>query len=234
MGSLTEAEFKEKAKELFRAIEERIFKNLNVDSFARDLLNIISEAKKLFEEGKISEALQKYSQAIDKLEKAEISNASEPLAWKLLSMEIVFLIVILLAGYLTCQFPSFRLWKGFISYDIQTAYFGALGGVTIAIWGLVTHIQARDFDPKYQMWYICKPITGGIFGWFVCLIFYIGVISVQGMSSDSFQKPQLSFAIAFLAGFSERFTIKMIDRLMNVLMTWEEKPKAAEGKKPVK
>jgi len=233
MGGLPEAEFKEKAKDLFKALEERVSRNLNVDAFVRDIFSSINEAKMLLEKDNVSESQQKYLQAVEKVEKAEISNASEPLAWKLLSMEMVFLVVLLATGYLTYQFPDFRLWKGLVNYDIQTVWFGALGGVTIAIWGIVTHIQARDFDPRYKLWYICKPVTGGIFGWFVCLIFYIGVISVQGMTAADFRTPQLSFAIAFLAGFSERFTIKMIDRLMNVLMTWEEKPKAEE-KKPAK
>jgi H+/Cl- antiporter ClcA len=114
---------------------------------------------------------------------------------------------------------------------LQTAWFGALGGVTIAIYGIYEHIQKRDFDPKYELWYFCKPIIGGIFGWFVWLIFLVGLISVQGIGETELKHPELPFVIAFLAGFSERFTLKMIDKLMNVLTSFEEKPAEDTSKK---
>jgi hypothetical protein len=37
--------------------------------------------------------------------------------------------------------------------------------------------------------------------------------------------PELAFLIAFLAGFSERFTIKTIDRFMTVLTVGEDPKK---------
>jgi hypothetical protein len=43
------------------------------------------------------------------------------------------------------------------------------------------------------------------------------------MNLDKMARPEMAFLIAFLAGFSERFTIKMIDKLMSVLITWEDK-----------
>jgi hypothetical protein len=109
---------------------------------------------------------------------------------------------------------------------LQTAWFGALGGIAIAIYGIYEHIRLRDFDPKYELWYICKPIIGAIFGWFVYLIYFIGLISVQGIDIEKvkIKYPEFPYLIAFLAGFSERFTLKMIDRLMEVLTTWKETP----------
>lgn len=41
-------------------------------------------------------------------------------------------------------------------------------------------------------------------------------------------RPEMAFLIAFLAGFSERFTIKMIDKLMSVLTTYESKSSPAK------
>lgn len=105
---------------------------------------------------------------------------------------------------------------------------GALGGITVAIYGIYSHVQKRDFDPRYKLWYICKPIIGGIFGWFIYLIYFLGIISAQGMDEAAIRKPELPFIIAFLAGFSERFTIKIIDKLMNVLLSWEEKSKESK------
>ena len=126
------------------------------------------------------------------------------------------------------------MWDGLIKQDTETAWFGALGGVTIAIYGIYDHIRRRDFDPKFYLWYLCKPVIGGIFGWFAYLVFYLGLISATGVTTPA-PKPQLPFAIAFLAGFSERFTIQLIDKVMGVLLgTPDSKPsekKSTDGKK---
>lgn len=231
MANLNEAEFKEKALELFKKLEERTNSLIGFEPFAMEIIKLIDEARSFFNESKIPESLNKYVEALGKIEKAEVSTQGEPLAKRLLWVEITYLILLLLIGFTTYKWPSFWLWNDLINLHTQTAWFGALGGVTIALYGIYNHIQSRDFDPKYQLWYICKPIIGGIFGWFVYLIYFIGLISVQGIEGVQIKTPELPFAIAFLAGFSERFTIKIIDRLMAVLTTWEEKPTAAPEKK---
>jgi hypothetical protein len=82
------------------------------------------------------------------------------------------------------------------------------------------------------LWYLCKPIIGGIFGWFVFLIYYVGLISVQtDLKLHQVRTPELPLIIAFLAGFSERFTIRIIDRLMQVLTTWQDKSTPSKEKK---
>jgi hypothetical protein len=83
-------------------------------------------------------------------------------------------------------------------------------------------MAAKDFDASFKLWYICKPIIGCIFGWFMFLAYYVGLVSVQGASPDV-KNPQVPYAIAFLAGFSERFTIRIIDRLMTVLTAGDDK-----------
>jgi hypothetical protein len=74
---------------------------------------------------------------------------------------------------------------------------------------------------------------GAIFGWFVFVVYYVGVISAQGNGSGptAINNPELAFLIAFLAGFSERFTIKTIDRFMTVLTVGED-PKKTAAKGP--
>jgi len=114
-----------------------------------------------------------------------------------------YLVILLLLGYVTNKWPTFTLWRelmtGPIIMHLQTVWFGALGGITIAIYGIYEHINKRDFDPTYELWYICKPVIGGIFGWFVYLIYYLGLVSVQGYKGD-IQTPELPYLIAFLAG----------------------------------
>jgi len=230
MLNLNETAYKEKAPGLLEELEERAMSLGDAEPFTKEIIRLLDEAKSLLAEGKTTESLKKYYEVRKVIEKAERSIRGEPLAWKLLWIEMGYLFLLLLLAYITYRWPNFWLWDGLINLDTQTAWFGSLGGVTIALYGIYSHIQSRDFDPEYQLWYICKPIIGGIFGWFVYLIYFIGLVSVQG-KNVKINTPELPYIIAFLAGFSERFTIKIIDRLMAVLITWEEKPGAPPEKK---
>jgi len=59
----------------------------------------------------------------------------------------------------------------------------------------------------------------------------VGLLSVQGIGAKDINHPELPYVLAFLAGFSERFTLKMIDTRMNVLTSFEEKPEKDTSKK---
>lgn len=196
-----------------------------------DIEKEIGDAKNLAASGKLDEAQAIYTKATAEVDKAEASLRAEPLAWQLFWVELLYLFLILLLGYLTKRYPDYWLWAGLIGLNARAAWFGALGGVAIGLYGIYSHIAVKDFDANFKLWYICKPIVGGIFGWFVVLVYYVGLVSVQG-STVTVASPQVPYAIAFLAGFSERFTIKIIDRLMTVLTTGDDKDKDKQSKTP--
>jgi hypothetical protein len=193
----------------------------------------ISFARGQLASGAVTDARQAYDRALSAISFAEASSKAEPLAWQLLGIEIVYLVLILALGYLVKRYPSFWLWAELVGNASKAAWFGALGGVTIGIYGLYTHVSAKNFDATFRLWYICKPVMGAIFGWFVFIVYYVGVISAQGSGAGptAINNPELAFLIAFLAGFSERFTIKTIDRFMTVL-TVGENPKTIQSKSP--
>lgn len=228
---ITETEFAANALKLLDESKESAVKLSSDKIVYEEIIKLIDESESLVKE-KPSDAFNKFNEARKKIEDAVISNESGALAWKLLKLEIIYLVVLLILAYLTYKWPAFVLWDGLTgNMHLQTAWFGALGGVTIAIYGIFEHIHLRDFDPKYELWYVCKPIIGAIFGWFIYLIYFIGIVSVQGTGNVNIKTPELPFVIAFLAGFSERFTIKMIDKLMSVLTSYEEKPASKDAKK---
>jgi hypothetical protein len=181
----------------------------------------IAESKARLEAGNVQDAELKYTEAKLMIERADASNHARPQVWRLFWLEICYLAILLFVGYLSRVLPSSWTWATPIKDFIQAAWFGALGGVTIGLFGLYSHLQARDFDSKYELWYICKPIMGAIFGWFVFMVFFVGMLAVG--TQTGVPNPLLLYVIAFLAGFSERFTIKIVDRIMQVLMTWEDK-----------
>lgn len=173
--------FEQNAPGLFHELEEKI-KTLAQDDAEYVAMVIekgIAEAKILLETGKPAEAEQKYVDTRILVERAEAQATihAERRAFQLLWVELAYLVVLLFVGYFTHLNPNYWLWKGFTtSPSAATAWFGALGGVTIALFGLYSHIQARDFDPKFRLWYLCKPIIGAVFGWFVafCLFDWAG------------------------------------------------------------
>lgn len=233
---MSEADFKQKGSALIDELEARVERLVDSALFIEEVRKLIIRSRSSLKGDKVEESLRSYEKALAKIEKAEASIAAERLAWKLFVAEVSFLFLLLLLGYVTFRWDTSPLWRDLIylprvQMHIRTAWFGALGGVTIALYGLYSHVQARDFDPKYKMWYLSKPLTGAIFGWFVFLIYFIGLISVQGLDGVKIKTPELPYVIAFLAGFSERFTTRIIDRLMSVLMTWEEKPGGAQNAK---
>ena len=188
----------------------------------------ISIARGQLASGLVTDARQTYDRAMSAVYFAEASSKAEPLVWQLLGIEIFYLVVILVLGYLVKRYPDYWFWAGLVGNSSKAAWFGALGGVTIGIYGLYTHISAKNFDATFRLWYLCKPIMGAIFGWFVFLVYYVGVVSAQsnGSTNVGINNPELAFLIAFLAGFSERFTIKTIDRFMTVLTVGEDPKKA--------
>lgn len=214
------------------AIEKRIRDLSEERGCYADIEGQIATARSLLAQGKIAEAEATHEKAAVAAWRAKSSADAEPVAWQLLAVEVGYLVLILGLGYLVKRYPGYLLWAELVGNGAKAAWFGSLGGVTIGIYGLYTHISAKDFDRSFRLWYICKPVMGAIFGWFVYLVYYVGVISAQASSGNGeIKNPQLAFLIAFLAGFSERFTIKTIDRFMTVLTVGEDPKKTAAANK---
>lgn len=92
---------------------------------------------------------------------------------------------------------------------------GAIGGTAAAYWGLVKHTILLDFDGQYNLWYYFKPLFGALFGLVAVLIIKAGFISMQVNAEIKNQLPL--YIIAFIAGFSERFFMQLIDRVTTAL-----------------
>jgi hypothetical protein len=215
------------------SLQQRVDKLAQSGGCYADIDSQISAARALVVSGRMSDAQAAYDKAYAALSRAEASAHAQPLAWKLLATEGAYLATILVLGYLVKRYPAFWLWGSLVGLGAKCAWFGAMGGVTIGIYGSYSHISAKDFDASFTLWYICKPVMGAIFGWFVFLVYYVGVVSAQaGSTTVDIKSPELSYLIAFLAGFSERFTIKTIDRFMTVLTAGDDKNKDKSKNQP--
>jgi hypothetical protein len=103
---------------------------------------------------------------------------------------------------------------------------GALGGLTIAIWGLVMHSSDLDFDRSYTIWYWLKPVLGAVMGLIAVLTARAGLIAISGEAplQPSAGGQMVLYVLAFLAGFSERFFLQITDRVMTALLSSEKAP----------
>ena len=124
----------------------------------------------------------------------------------------------------------FMLWLGKLSssfYLIAPEYFqylwlGMLGGTTIVLWGIVKHSTEMNFDRVYIVWYLLKPALGAIMAVLVVLIIKAGFLTLQGSTNIEDTTPLL--VLAFICGFSERFFIGVIDKVITSVLGGETSP----------
>ncbi|MGE5239042.1 MAG: hypothetical protein ACM3ON_09590 [Chloroflexota bacterium] len=231
---MKQSEERAEADVLIEGIKKRIKALPDTNQIKKKMHAHLASAEELLARADTDAALESLRELQEKIGRTEESIEAEPIAWRLLALEVGYLVALLALAYFTYRRPDIALWANMVTVHTQAAWFGALGGTTIALYGLYTHVQKRDFDRGYALWYVCKPILGAIFGWFAFLIYYVGIISVQPLDTASVAV-ELPFLIAFLAGFSERFVLRLIDRLMSVLLApgaeKEEEQKEKTGKK---
>jgi hypothetical protein len=106
---------------------------------------------------------------------------------------------------------------------------GALGGIIIAIWGLIMHSADLDFDRRFSVWYWFKPVLGAVTGLVAVVAAQAGLFAIGGQTSlqPSPNGKMVLYILAFLAGFSERFFIGIIDRVMTALLSSGQSPSSS-------
>lgn len=144
------------------------------------------------------------------------------------ALEVVYLIV-LLATALLFNDPggAHDLWKlvhllpdpvGPIPLAIP--WYGALGAVTIGLFGLFQH--ANSWDEGYRNWHIARPLTGATLGLLAYLIFLV-VIDATGTEAKKAGHPEfvyylIAFIIAFIVGFREETFTTLIKRAADLFI----------------
>jgi hypothetical protein len=112
------------------------------------------------------------------------------------------------------DFSEFLIWS-----SIMMLLGGAVGGSLFDLRGLIKHSAAGDFDPRYGVSYILRPLTAAISGLFVFYLLVGGILAFTNLGSQDTPHgwatgpgilPYLAFAI--LAGYgSKQFMQKLKD-----------------------
>lgn len=192
-------------------------------TFSRDHLALLSHAEGHMVERHWTEAHQAVWEATFFVNRAlETKGAARQRNW-IAASSVLWLLFLLALGSRLKEIElgpaagslfGFHYWRYLLM--------GALGGVTIVIWGLIKHTIDLDFDTSYFAWYLFKPILGAVMGLIAVLVILGGFFAIQGTTETAGPLPL--YIIAFLAGFSERFSIRIIDRVTTALFGGEPTP----------
>jgi hypothetical protein len=104
------------------------------------------------------------------------------------------------------------------SVPISIPWFGALGAVLTGLYGVFEHAH-RDWQRRFNAWYIARPFTGAALG-SIAFIIFLGVIRATGVV-PSMNDPVgrlIYFAIAFVVGFREQTFRDLVSRVTDLLV----------------
>lgn len=103
-------------------------------------------------------------------------------------------------------------------------WFGALGAVTISIYGIVDH--SHEWQAKWNLWHVVRPVVGAILGTLAFLIFISTIQAtgsqptVVGSASKGPSVQAITYlVIAFVVGFREETFRSLIKKVVDVLLS---------------
>jgi len=106
------------------------------------------------------------------------------------------------------------------SIPIGVVWFGALGAVLISLTGIVEH--AGDWDPRFDLWHLSRPLIGAALAVVGVLIVEAGVLAAgtnPAKAVSEAPKNLLYYLVAFLVGYREETFRELIRRLVDLIFT---------------
>lgn len=153
------------------------------------------------------------------------SSKRQPILFLGLDILYVAVLVILLIGR-----QGHFLWVDRIRSPIggivpvAVPWFGALGAVTISIYGIVDNYNS--WQSKWNLWHIVRPVVGAILGTVAFLIF-VGVIQASGntptvtttATGGNAVKVITYLLVAFVVGYREETFRTLIKKVVDILLS---------------
>lgn len=184
-------------------------------SFSGQYLDLIHQAEAQAAQQHWAEAQEKLWEATFLVNRARESRGATRLRCWIVCCLMIWLIGLTVLGVLLREYGT-KVDGVFGMAYWHYLFMGALGGITIALWGVVKHTKDLDFDEDFTFWYFLRPGLGAITGLVTVLMVKAGLFALQGASEERSIYPL--YVLAFLAGFSERFFIQVADRVMTALL----------------
>lgn len=139
-------------------------------------------------------------------------------------LELTYLVLLLAAALLfNDRAGAYGAWKLFHllpdpvgPVPLAIPWYGALGAVTIGLFGLFQH--ANSWDEGYRNWHIARPLTGATLGLLAYLIFLV-VIDATGTEAKKVGHPEfVYYLVAFIVGFREQTFTTLIKRAADLFI----------------
>lgn len=154
--------------------------------------------------------------SLNELVAREEREQAEEVRWQKWAIAVMFLFVALLVGaaLLTNKDPGLLEQKVF-GVPLSVILWGAAGSLAAILYRFYTEQGQIRFAAEFR-WLIARPIIGIIMGAVVYLALLSGliIVSPNGPADEGAPRMQALWIISFLAGFSDKFYLGVIDLLV--------------------
>lgn len=111
---------------------------------------------------------------------------------------------------------------------VAVPWFGALGAVTISLYGVSDHDQ--DWNKRWNRWHVARPFVGVVLGTMAYLIF-VGVIQATGSTTTPASSTPAGptslipyLIVSFAVGFREQTFRSLIQKVIDTLLSPNDPP----------
>lgn len=146
-------------------------------------------------------------------------------------LELSYLVILFCAVGVLCSWHS---WHEIVPDPIgpvplAVPWFGALGGVMISLRGIFDHDS--DWDPRYDLRHIARPLTAAVTGTVAYLIVIGGVVSVGQTPSTDMKDTRANviyYVLAFATGYREEGFRDLLRRAVDAVLGTRRRTTAQE------
>ncbi len=174
-------------------------------------------------------AAEYFVQVVDarlKLSEQSRRAARSPVVWLLWLWELAALIasgaLIAISHILNLTLFGLPVATEFIVL-LRAMGWGAFGGVLGALYNLPSFIQARRYDPAYNMSYFARPLQGLLIGAVLFLLSQAGILAGNLMVGEVKIGPIFLYVFAVLAGFKVEYVIEFFDGILRAMFRQPKK-----------
>lgn len=195
--------------------------------------NIFEYLDKAVEHLKSDDSKQSQHNAMSQIEMARKRQAqairqNELLPWLPVSIALYLFCIIGVLAWLMITYKSniFASNSGWLEILFGAALWGGVGSTADGLRELSNRLARQELDPIRTLWYITHPVIGAVAGGILFLLIYAGLLAISANSTN--YTPALIFAIAAVAGFSQRQVMEYFrDTLVKILNIRTEPPEEA-------
>ncbi len=142
-------------------------------------------------------------------------NEQKRIFWITLLYTVSFLLIMASVTYMLWDKPTFTI--AWVPVDIMEWAF--VGGFVAVLYRLAYQRGPGRTRIELYTWMVAKPIIGMVMGGLVYFLAVSGELFLNGQTRIS--NTQFLCVLAFIGGFSDRFSIELINRIVSKSLTEE-------------